>query len=127
MTRRKTIHELRREIMASPRLKAQSQEAICQSLSIHQATLSRILRGQFKRASDAVVRVCKYAHISCITEQPLDEMEASLARLTALARGRSARERHALQLIRLATELLQPDPSPPAAPARVRGRSVPPA
>ena len=107
MTRRKTISELRTEIMASEKLKAKSQEEICQSLRINQATLSRILRGKFKRRSKSVDRVCSYASISCITSQPLGDLDASLDRLTLLAKGTSLHERHAMKLIRLAAELLE--------------------
>lgn len=122
MPRRKTIPELRDEIMASGKLRSQSQEALCQSLGIHQATLSRILRGKFKRYSPAVASVCNYASISCMTSRPLDELDASLHRLTALARGGQTHERHALKLIRLAAELLKTEV--PAAVASRRQRAA---
>jgi hypothetical protein len=113
MARRKTISELRSEIMASARLRAKSQDEIAQSLKLNQATLSRILRGQFRRYSPAVAEVCKYAAISCITSRPPGALELSLHQLTALAKGRSAEERHALKLIRLAAELLESAESRP--------------
>ncbi len=109
MPRPKTIRELREEIIGSERLKAHSQEEISRSLRLHQATLSRIVRGKFKRRSPAVARVCKYAGISCMTNQPLAELDASLARLTRVATGGSASKRHAIKLIRLAAELLEND------------------
>ncbi len=111
MARPKTIRELREEITGSERLKARPQEEISTSLRLHQATLSRILRGKFKRRSSAVDRVCKYARISCITNRPLAELDASLARLTRVATGDSASKRHAIKLIRLAAELLESDAS----------------
>jgi hypothetical protein len=113
MKRPKTIRELRREIMASDSLRAKPQEQICHSIGVNQATLSRILRGQFKRRSKAVDRVCKYADISCITTQTMPELEASLQQLARIARGNSPAERRALKLIRLAAELL--DTEAPAA------------
>jgi transcriptional regulator with XRE-family HTH domain len=117
MSRRKTIPELRTEIMASEKLKAKSQEEISSVLDINQATLSRILRGKFRRLSPAVDRVCIYASISRMTEQPMGELEASLDRLSLLASGGSAHERHAMKLIRLAAELLESGDAP-AVPAR---------
>jgi hypothetical protein len=107
MPRPKTVRELREDILGSERLKARPQEEISRSLRLHQATLSRILRGKFKRRSDAVERVCKYANISCITDAPLAELDASLARLTRVATGSSTSHRHAIKLIRLAAELLE--------------------
>lgn len=107
MNRQKTTAELRVEIMASAVLRAKSQEEIAASLEINQATLSRILRGQFKRYSRAVAKVCSYARISCMTARPRNAVGASLERLTVLARGRSIQERHAMKLIRLAAELLE--------------------
>jgi transcriptional regulator with XRE-family HTH domain len=107
MKRQKSPRELRDEIMRSPVLRAKSQEEISRSLSLHQATLSRILRGKFKRRSDAVDRVCKYAQISCITEQPPAELDDSIDRLTRAVEGNSASKRHAIKLIRLAVELLE--------------------
>lgn len=107
MTRRKSIAELRREIVASPKLRRRSQEEIAHSLGVNQATLSRILRGQFRRYSPAVAKVCSYATILRMTDQPADALASSLNQLTALARGGSAEKRHALKLIRLAAELLE--------------------
>lgn len=107
MTRRKTISELRSEIMASAKLRAKSQEEIAQRIKLNQGTLSRILRGQFRRYSPAVAKVCNYATISCMTNLPPGALEHSLDQLTSLAQGRSAEERHALKLIRLAAELLE--------------------
>ncbi|MFM9092902.1 MAG: hypothetical protein ACKOUK_14330, partial [Verrucomicrobiota bacterium] len=73
--RPKTIPELRQEIQASAKLQAESQGAISQTLGLTQATVSRILRGQFKRQSKAVDKVLVYAEISCITESPLTPFE----------------------------------------------------
>jgi hypothetical protein len=111
MARPKTVRELRQEIAVCTRLKNRPQEEISRSLRLHQATLSRILRGKFKRRSSAVERVCKYAGISCITEQPLTELDASLKKLTQVATGNSSTKRHAIKLIRLAAELLENDSS----------------
>lgn len=114
MLRRKSIAELRTAIATSRRLQASSQTALAQSMGLHQATLSRILRGRFRRCSPAVLKVCKYANISCMTDSPPGAMERSLQRLSSLARGRTANERHALKLIRLAAELLESrEPAPP--------------
>lgn len=110
MPRPKTIRELREEIIASDRLKRRPQEEISQSLRLHQATLSRIIRGKFKRRSSAVDRVCQYAGISRITDKPLAELDASLDRLKRVATGNSANKRHAIKLIRLAAELLESEP-----------------
>jgi transcriptional regulator with XRE-family HTH domain len=107
MTRRKTIPELRIEIMASAKLRSKSQEEIARSLRLNQATLSRIRRGRFKRYSNAVTKVCSYALISRMTDRPPPALGASLERLTLLAKGRSTNERHAMKLIRLAAELLE--------------------
>jgi len=123
MRRRKTIPELRDEIMASAKLRGQPQEALGVSLGIHQATLSRILRGKFKRYSPAVASVCNYASISCMTSRPLDELDASIHRLTALAQGGATHERHALKLIRLAAELLKTTAPAEAALRRQRAAS----
>jgi transcriptional regulator with XRE-family HTH domain len=123
MMRRKTIRELRDEIIASPRLKERSQEEIATTVGVNQATLSRILRGRFKRVSGAVDRVCTYARILRMTDRPLAEIDASLAQLKGLARGRTTRERHALKLIRLAAELLEAEPSPRAPERRRRAAS----
>jgi hypothetical protein len=117
MSRRKTVPELRTEIMASERLKAKPQEEISATLKINQATLSRILRGKFRRVSPAVARICVYASISRMTEKPKGELEASLDRLSLLASGGSAHERHAMKLIRLAAELLESGDAP-AVPSR---------
>ena len=117
MPRRKTIPELRHELMASAKLRGQPQEVLSEQLGIHQATLSRILRGKFKRYSPAVATVCNYASISCMTSRPLDELDASIHRLTALAQGGATHERHALKLIRLAAELLK-STAPAEAPLR---------
>lgn len=111
MRRPKTVPELRAEIQSSPRLKSQSQTDISSVLKVNQATISRILRGQFKRVSPAVAKLCEYASISCMTERPLGEFEASMDRLARLARGRSLRERQAMRLIRLAAEILESDVS----------------
>jgi transcriptional regulator with XRE-family HTH domain len=121
MPRRKTIPELRDEIMASEKLRGRPQDTLSQRLGIHQATLSRILRGKFQRYSPAVEAVCKYACISCMTSRPLDELDASIHRLSALAQGGATRERQALKLIRLAAELLKAEaPSyPPSRRQRV--------
>lgn len=112
MSRRKTIPELRVEIIASGKLRAKSQEEIAHSLSLNQATLSRILRGRFKRYSPAVAKVCTYAQLSCMTDRPRDALGASLDRLSVLAKGRSSHERHAMKLIRLAAELLESGETP---------------
>lgn len=112
MKRQKTTHELRREIMASPELRTHSQEEISRRVKLNQATVSRILRGQFKRRSVAVNRVCDYAKISRMTDRPLPELEASLDRLKQIARGGSPGERRALKLIRLAAELLESETAP---------------
>jgi len=123
MNRRKTIPELRSEIMASERLMEKSQEEICRSLRINQATVSRIVRGKFKRYSTAVARVCNYASISCMTERPLGELDASIDQLTRLAKGGSTHERHALKLIRLAAELLKSEAAPGIPARRSRAAS----
>jgi transcriptional regulator with XRE-family HTH domain len=112
MKRQKTVRELRADIMASRTLKARSQEDIGRKLRLNQATLSRILRGQFKRRSPAVDRVCIYANISRITSRPLTDLEVSLARITRMAPRGSAGERRALKLIRLAAEILETEPAP---------------
>ena len=111
MKRPKTVGELRREIQLSEKLKTQSQEEIGRALSIHQATLSRILRGQFKRRSSAVDKVCQYAQILRMTDLPMSQLEASLDQLSQLATSGSPNGRCALKLIRLAAELLESDPS----------------
>ena len=123
MSRRKSIPELRAEIMASEKLRSQSQGALSSLLGLHQATLSRILRGKFQRHSSAVTAVCKYASISCMTSRPLDELDASIHRLTALAQGGATHERHALKLIRLAAELLKTEPPARGALRRQRAAS----
>jgi len=123
MSRRKTIPELRVEITASEILKAKPQEEIAGVLDVNQATLSRILRGKFRRYSRAVEKVCHYASISCITDRPMDELEASIGRLTLLARGASAHERHAMKLIRMAAELLESQPPPSLSNRRSRTAS----
>jgi siderophore synthetase component len=108
MKREKTVSELRQEIMASAVLREKSQDEISRAVRVNQATLSRVVRGQFKRRSKAVASVCEYASISCITSQPVPELSASLDQLSGLAR-RSPNARHALKLIRLAAELLETD------------------
>jgi hypothetical protein len=105
--RPKTIPELRQEIQASAKLQAESQGAISQTLGLNQATVSRILRGQFKRRSKAVDKVLAYAEISCITESPLTPFEVTVTQLEKLAAARSPNGRHAAKLIRLAAELLE--------------------
>ncbi len=105
--RPKTIPELRQEIQASPKLQAESQGAISESLGLNQATVSRILRGQFKRRSKAVDKVLNYAEISCITDQPLTPFEVTVTQLEKLAAAHSPNGRHAAKLIRLAAELLE--------------------
>lgn len=112
MRRPKTIPELRSEIVAHPRLISESQETLSARIGVNQATVSRILRGRFKRYSKAVDRVCRYAQISRMTEAPLNEFEASLGRLNALAQDISPRQQHALKLIRLAAEILVTDLTP---------------
>lgn len=107
MKRQKTPRELREEIIASPLLRSKSQEDLGRSLNLHQATLSRILRGKFKRRSEAVDRVCKYAQISCITDEPPPELDESIERLTRAVDADTASKRHAIKLIRLAAELLE--------------------
>lgn len=109
MRRPKTVSELRAEIQASPRLKSQSQAEISSAIKVNQATISRILRGQFKRVSPAVSKLCTYASLSCMTDRPLGEFEASVDRIARLAHGRSPRERQAMKLIRLAAEILESD------------------
>lgn len=118
MRRPKTIPELRSEILNSPRLKAKSQGEIASAIRVNQATVSRVLRGRFKRYSKAVDRVCHYAGISRMTDTPLNEFEASLGRLTKLAQGNSPHEQHALKLIRLAAEMLVTDLGPAQPKAR---------
>ena len=112
--RPKTIPELRQEIQASAKLQADSQGAISELLGLNQATVSRILRGQFKRRSKAVDKVLAYAEISCITDQPLTPFEVTVTQLEKLAAARSPNGRHAAKLIRLAAELLESSlpPSP---------------
>ncbi len=105
--RPKTIPELRQEIQASPKLQAESQGAISEALGLNQATVSRILRGQFKRRSKAVDKVLNYAEISCITDQPLTPFEVTVTQLEKLAAAHSPNGRHAAKLIRLAAELLE--------------------
>jgi len=119
MSRPKTIPELRQEIQASAKLQAESQGAISQILGLNQATVSRILRGQFKRRSKAVDKVLIYAEISCITENPLTPFEVTVTQLEKLAAVRSPNGRHAAKLIRLAAELLESS-LPPA-----EGESMP--
>jgi transcriptional regulator with XRE-family HTH domain len=121
MARRKSISEIRRDISASTSLHDRSQEALAQSLQLNQATLSRILRGRFRRYSPAVAKVCSYASISRMTDRPADTLEAAINQLAALAKGGSAEKRHALKLIRLAAELLEAAPLRPA--RRVRQAS----
>ena len=87
--RPKTIPELRQEIQASTKLQAESQGAISQILGLNQATVSRIIRGQFKRRSKAVDKVLAYAEISCITDQPLTPFEVTVTQLEKLAAARS--------------------------------------
>jgi transcriptional regulator with XRE-family HTH domain len=123
MSRCKTIPELRTAIMASEKLKAKPQEEIARALDINQATLSRILRGKFRRVSPAVTRICSYASISCMTTRPLSDLEASIDRLSLLAGGPSAPERHARKLIRLAAELLESTAASPTTPRRQRAAS----
>jgi hypothetical protein len=113
MKRQKTVRELRHDIMASKLLRARSQEEISRSVKVNQATLSRILRGSFKRRSPAVDRVCSYARISRITNDPLPELEVSLDRIARIAQRGSSGERRALKLIRLAAELLETESAPP--------------
>lgn len=106
MKRPKTMYELKQDILASPVLRKRSQEEIGISLNLNQATVSRILRGQFKRRSSAVERICRYAQISRITTRPLPELDASLDQLTRIARRGAPGDRQALKLIRLAAEML---------------------
>jgi transcriptional regulator with XRE-family HTH domain len=126
MRRSKTIPELRAEIRASSRLKTQSQVELSSILRVNQATVSRILRGQFRRVSPAVAKVCKYASISCITSRPLGEIDASVDRLARLTRGRTPRERQAIKLIRLAAELLESDLAGPVPALAGAGRDAAP-
>lgn len=111
MKRAKTPGELRQEIAAAERLRDRPQEQIAAELKLNQATLSRITRGQFKRVSPAVRRVCEYAQISCITTRPLPELDASLAALAAIASRRGSADPRAIKLIRLAAELLEGSPA----------------
>mgnify|MGYP000885054822 CR=1 FL=1 len=117
MRRPKTISELRAEIRASPRLCSQTQAKLSRLIRVNQATISRILRGQFRRVSPTVARVCAYAGISRITDRPLGELEASMSHIASLPRGLTPRERQAMKLIRLAAEILESDPSGPVAPS----------
>ena len=112
MKRPKTVRELRHEILHSEVLRTKPQEAISHSVSMNQGTLSRILRGHFKRRSGAVERVCRYAHISSMTDQPKPELETSLDQLARIARRGSPNDRRAMRLIRLAAELLERDAPP---------------
>jgi transcriptional regulator with XRE-family HTH domain len=107
MSRPKTIPELRQEIQASAKLQADSQGAISEIIGLNQATVSRILRGQFKRRSKAVDKILAYAEISCITESPLTPFEVTVTQLEKLAAARSPNGRHAAKLIRLAAELIE--------------------
>lgn len=122
MSRRKTVHELRSEIATSSRLQSKSQVEISTSIGVNQATVSRILRGRFKRCSPAVQKLCRYAAISCITTDPMGEFEASVDRLARLAQGRSPKEKHAMKLIRLAAEILESDLNSTASEAAHAGR-----
>jgi len=119
MTRPKTIPELRSEIQASAKLQAESQSAIASFLGLNQATVSRILRGRFKRRSKAVDKVLIYAEIICITDSPLTPFEITVTQLEKLAAVRSPNGRHAAKLIRLAAELVESS-LPPA-----EGESMP--
>lgn len=111
MSRPKTIPELRAEIQASSRLQARSQVKLSHSLNLNQATVSRILRGHFRRLSPAVAKICAYAAISCNTNRPLEGFAESMHHLVRLTRGRSPRQRQAMKLIRLAAELLESEPT----------------
>ncbi|MBM3842027.1 MAG: hypothetical protein FJ397_01985 [Verrucomicrobia bacterium] len=112
--RPKTIPELRQEIQASAKLQADSQGAISTLIGLNQATVSRILRGKFKRRSKAVDKVLNYAGISCITECPLPPFEVTVTQLEKLAAAHSPNGRHAAKLIRLAAELLESSLPPPS-------------
>jgi hypothetical protein len=81
------------------------------------------MRGKFRRYSAAVAKICSYASISCITERPLGELEASIDRLALLAKGGAAHKRHAMRLIRLAVELLESGESPARPASRHRAAS----
>lgn len=122
--RPKTVHELRQEIMASSRLRAEPQEVLSQKIGVNQATVSRILRGQFKRRSKAVDKLIVYASISCITDTPVNEFDATVIHLERLAAARSPNGHHAAKLIRLAAELLEsslPDEATGSLPAAQPG------
>ena len=103
--RRKTIAEIRAEIAKSPRLRTQPQVVIARVTTVHQATVSRIVRGRFVRWSPAVQRLCKYARIKCMTPDRMPALEASIQELVAVANRAPRRQRSVIKLLRLVREL----------------------
>lgn len=58
-------------LKSSQKLAAITQLALAREAKVHQSQVSRILKGKFARVSENVMRICKYADISFIQEQPL--------------------------------------------------------
>lgn len=104
MRRKKTMNELRQEILTWRARHDDLQEAIAHDTGVNQGTISRILRGHFRRPSKALRAVCAYADISPITDKPLPPLELSLQELAQLAQS-SPHHRRILRLLRLAKEL----------------------
>ena len=78
-------------IKSSQKLSAFTQEAIAIAAKVHQSQVSRILKGDFRRVSENVMRICKFADISFTQEQALSpRLQRALESVWDGSRGQEA-------------------------------------
>lgn len=78
-------------IKSSQKLSVLTQEAIAVAAKVHQSQVSRILKGDFRRVSENVMRICKLADISFTQEQSLSpKLQKALESVWDGSRGQEA-------------------------------------
>jgi hypothetical protein len=80
-----------KRIRSSQKLSALTQEAIAAGAKVHQSQVSRILKGDFRRVSKNVMRICQFSDISFTQEKALSpKLQKALESVWDGSRGQEA-------------------------------------
>lgn len=83
-----------------------TQQQIANGSGVHQSQVSRILRGEFKRMTRNVVKICKYANVAPGQVASKGSLAAELTSLLKqLCDGTSEREKTLLRLLKAIRDL----------------------
>jgi hypothetical protein len=100
----KTPLEIHRELLSTGLFSRETQAMIASRTRLHQATISRIAGGRFKKINKSVLAVCKYASINPFKTSGLKQLRSLLASRENLV---DPQKKKLVHIIELAVDLLE--------------------